>query len=967
MKKLTWLILAALLLVIGLGAEEVALRQSYELNWDRFHFRTSDNSEIVFWSDTPSADRDVFAQKINPNGQTIWNEPLPMTTSVGDQRLLDVVPSSDNCFILLWEEYDIDTLIQLGMQKVTSNGQRLWGETGVLLPMGNQYLQKGALVPNNVGGAYVIFRTNSNNVMGQNIDALGNQLWQTGGIQLFIYTGSVNLQDAVSDGEGGAIINIQKDYNTSHLMRISDTGTVIGNSPLLPPAAFPGYKYSLMSGKNGQFILWNYANPNIRFRKMDNQGNLLTPVSNEYNLGENYSQLELANTPEGGLILAWMREVYLGTASVRIQKFDADFVPQWQTEGTEISTPDAYDPFSLSLAVHDNGNAWISWSEGLEPPLCKAQLVSPAGVPLWESGGKTLGQGYGQPLSVGYPDRGMFVWNTRGEGLASIRRQVISTGGALFLETGGALFVQRLCGQAYVSECVALNDRFLTVWCDDRQNTKLYYQINDTNLQPQLALNGVVLNPYPSSFEFLGAILRTEISSATLVYGIQDGDNFMYYLQQISANGNKLYPERGLYLFTSAYNSKEIYIGMAGGDIYLGWNNYDIADVCQIKAQRISNGQLMWEEGGKTIASVPHHYSCGIQSVQGSYYQWGDRNPISLQTHSKVLRVDTNGNPVPGWDVAGVNLVEGTNSSYLYVNYSGLHNGDFVSFMNIYQSEGYINRGQRISSEGQRMWSATGVNLGSGYIQNAVFGTEMAYILNVEVNDANELRFQKINPDGELLLSPEGNLITPDMHYSYDGQLLRFADGSYLCAWTANDGAWIQNRDVFTRQIDPSGQPMGSAPTVFCGARYQQSGVRTAAIGNKAMLAWSDDRAGIINSEVAITGVWANTFTSSYVATDDPIANVPLLTGLQGNYPNPFNPNTTIRYSMQAAGKVTIVIYNLKGQMVHSFTTEHDSPGLYQISWDGRDMNGRPVSSGIYMTRMSSGKHTSVKKMILAK
>lgn len=102
--------------------------------------------------------------------------------------------------------------------------------------------------------------------------------------------------------------------------------------------------------------------------------------------------------------------------------------------------------------------------------------------------------------------------------------------------------------------------------------------------------------------------------------------------------------------------------------------------------------------------------------------------------------------------------------------------------------------------------------------------------------------------------------------------------------------------------------------------------------------------------------------------TQEPLPPVvPLATKLLNAYPNPFNPNTNIRYTMKEAGKVSIDIYNTKGQKVRSFKAEHNAPGYYQINWDGRDASGNSVASGIYMYRMNSGKYNAAKKMILAK
>jgi hypothetical protein len=94
---------------------------------------------------------------------------------------------------------------------------------------------------------------------------------------------------------------------------------------------------------------------------------------------------------------------------------------------------------------------------------------------------------------------------------------------------------------------------------------------------------------------------------------------------------------------------------------------------------------------------------------------------------------------------------------------------------------------------------------------------------------------------------------------------------------------------------------------------------------------------------------------------------VPMVTKLYNAFPNPFNPNTNIRYSLKEVGKVKIEIYNMKGQKIKTFTQEHNSPGYYQVSWDGRDENGRSVASGIYLYRLTTANYTSAKKMVLAK
>lgn len=92
-----------------------------------------------------------------------------------------------------------------------------------------------------------------------------------------------------------------------------------------------------------------------------------------------------------------------------------------------------------------------------------------------------------------------------------------------------------------------------------------------------------------------------------------------------------------------------------------------------------------------------------------------------------------------------------------------------------------------------------------------------------------------------------------------------------------------------------------------------------------------------------------------------------LITNLTGNYPNPFNPETTISYSVKNASPVKIEIYNLKGQKVKTLVAENKATGNHSIVWNGTDDNNISVSSGVYFYRMKSGEFTSTRKMMLMK
>ncbi len=93
----------------------------------------------------------------------------------------------------------------------------------------------------------------------------------------------------------------------------------------------------------------------------------------------------------------------------------------------------------------------------------------------------------------------------------------------------------------------------------------------------------------------------------------------------------------------------------------------------------------------------------------------------------------------------------------------------------------------------------------------------------------------------------------------------------------------------------------------------------------------------------------------------------PVSYALHSNYPNPFNPTTTIRYDQKESGKVSLRIYNTLGQEVRTLVNRYETPGYKSVAWDGKDNTGRMVSSGIYIYRIETGSFVKSRKMMMLK
>ncbi len=126
---------------------------------------------------------------------------------------------------------------------------------------------------------------------------------------------------------------------------------------------------------------------------------------------------------------------------------------------------------------------------------------------------------------------------------------------------------------------------------------------------------------------------------------------------------------------------------------------------------------------------------------------------------------------------------------------------------------------------------------------------------------------------------------------------------------------------------------------------------------------------------VAVSRFDVNAYSTKKIVTtvnkptgvDDGNFNIPGLFKLNQNFPNPFNPETMISFSLDKPGDVTLSIYDILGRTVTTLYQGYLPTGQHEFRWNGVDVNGQSVASGIYFYRLSSDKVSLTRKMVLMK
>ena len=86
---------------------------------------------------------------------------------------------------------------------------------------------------------------------------------------------------------------------------------------------------------------------------------------------------------------------------------------------------------------------------------------------------------------------------------------------------------------------------------------------------------------------------------------------------------------------------------------------------------------------------------------------------------------------------------------------------------------------------------------------------------------------------------------------------------------------------------------------------------------------------------------------------------------LYANFPNPFNPSTTIKFNLNQAQTVSLAIYDMRGHLVKMLLNQECSAGMHQAVWDGTDVAGGLVASGLYIYKIEAGAKSETKQILL--
>ncbi len=968
-----FVLLTSLLISHTVWEQPLKIRQAGQLEWPQSSVTTEDNEIIHAWSEQQSGQLDLFAMKYDNVGNPVWgDEAILVAESANNQYNSKVITSNDGGIILIWIE-NISPL-QIRGQKLDAEGNRLWSDQGILISdsCNEDFSHLLSLLPNENGGAIVSWIQDTNR-QAISLDDNGDNQWTEGGINLGpVY--ETNLLE--TDGFGGlvfiSILNSKPDsFDSISIKRIGASGDLLWNESVdLPMQEVYSRRlqiiydnidsYYLIAGDSEDSLV-GFNIKKVSLTGQISPNHIFLPVADS-NLG--FIPAYYSTNGIGDLfVISYSNFILDGVDdSILAFRINSDLNHVWNESGISINNISTIYFNSMTLHALDSGDLFfVNMASSQDYPDFENDvnlyMITSEGNLVNDGAGLLISQNQSMRFSpfLNFEDDLFIAWGEVTADNYELKQKVLDSNLQSLTSEENECVSQILVGSVYydnyVSFPLADSDQTLVIWLDSKlvQYNKIKYQIINSDGSVEFANNGIDIADFS-----LNTFNQNDIDS-----------------------------------FKASQND--------AGQICIVWESQFLEN--HIKSRLIdTDGSLLGNDSGQDVLVLnPNEYISNIElssynnafyltymidanpnrsiysKMSSNGYEWGQANLIDSYTGSPLSIFEINKTINNYCIVKKSNLLyyiymlgeDGSVSASNHLQTGYDYNFDCDSNNNLFFTWYGVGKVylQAITESDQQYWNSPVQVSYEGPDDNVQARFPQLLVTDSGINvlwsqpaqgPSIELRAQKIDYSGNKLWPQAGNVIsTMDMDFNLT--LMEEINGGYFITGWRDYSTISDNYQISI--IDSNGQiAYSDNSSAFTGLDNHSNTIKVTNLVNDEIFTTWVYRGGLYGQKVDFT----------LVDNDDNDVDI-ITNNLLFNYPNPFNPQTNIAFTLPTSGNVSIDIYNLKGQKVKELVNDNYSSGRYSVLWDGKDDNNKQVASGVYLYKMRSGKYSSTKKMILMK
>ena len=373
------------------------------------------------------------------------------------------------------------------------------------------------------------------------------------------------------------------------------------------------------------------------------------------------------------------------------------------------------------------------------------------------------------------------------------------------------------------------------------------------------------------------------------------------------------------------------------------------------------SGEVLWSKTYTKNNSTDTWAEDVIETTDGGFVITGNNKNNGDRAQAMLRKYDDNGELV--WHKTysrsnyneGISLIETNEGDIVFVGFSGTSHGAYKHFIVKTDSEGNSLFKKRFGTNTQQSLNSVIEALGGGYIATGY------------CNNYNDLYIVKFDTGGSILWEhciPANQ----DNFYGWDhgNDIIHSQSGGYYIVGTSS--TYPQSNggdDIYLVKIDDLGDTLW---TDFIGGTADDQGqaVVESESGDLIIVGttWSYTTYPDNNYD---SGFYIFSFTPDQILHYDNLKISPSTFHLGNAYPNPFNPQTKIQYTIEKESNLDLYIHDLTGKRIKTLFIGHQSVGSYINNWNGDNNKGQKVSAGLYFYTIATSSNKQTKKLILIK
>ena len=987
MKKLVLLtIFISTIFASGFDNEDGApIRQGVHIEWYRTVAPGNQGEAIFIWSDTRYGMRNIFAHKVNQNGDLMWGTAGAVVTDLPGRQEDPVAIADGNGGVFIgWVDYRFDAEGDIFIQHLDSDGNILLDENGIALAQVDGKQITINMCTDSLGGVFVTWQDKrggiDEDIYGTHVSANHEIIAPGSGVPIVVdggyqnaktieYAGNNQAFIAWVDYREGANANIycqRLDVGMNGLFQ--ENGLPIANTinqETKPRATFVNNQTSFITWKQGS------TDSKIFYQFVDDDGLVFDaerPISDQ---DSTQALPRVKRNSTGEVFVKWTDYRDEATDGDQyFQKIDVNGDRQWGN-GIKIDSDNSRD-FGARFSGGDEGDLNVVWERGTFPEIeiMYQNIQSDGSYTLTDplNISDANGEQFSPNISGSFSTGLYIIYADKEKSSIDLKVQKLDTGPTPYWDNGGLTAMVGLDGDIkYTSNFRKGDDDFFLTWEDNRATKKIYAtRIINSAIQYN---NGkqISFSDNSSDDNTSPNVLKNESNFYVGTYDATSSPKFMK-INKLNEQLENIWDSTGVAISPEADMRDGFLVNIENG-VGCFWSESRLFDY-NIYYQRLDeDGNTVFNSGGIELinANSDDIILAVIQTSDDHLIifwfneQWSPSGSLKI---IKYLKIDYDGSPAIGWNPAGVNLSDPYSaSSNLQIKMINEESGiicywnQIGNFSDIYS--------QVVNWDGNQLWSAGGIVISDADEDQTNFTFDLNEDHSKSMIVWEDFRNgQNFEIFGQVLDLENGNLVGDAIQFTsvvndslnnYTPRVKSVMADEFLILW--EDGRGYINEDpLLINGVDlyGSGYKIGQGMTTdvngipICVAYHKQQNVNiTHHSGAEYFLDWIDYRS---SGKEDLANYYGRTLIKSELLSNSPNCDCELPTEFRVSaaYPNPFNGKVNFDFSMPAKEAVEFRIYDLTGRVVLDRLILPGFGGNYRVSWNGKSVNGQLATSGIY-------------------